>query len=306
MAVNVSVFNLENYPNNPKTVVVDMSELVPYGNGGEDTWVFSAVTSATASGGAAIQRLYINHTKFGYAKSSGLKTGPYDVTSLQRHLKVAIDEDIASGVEIALAVSALPLGGDAIAVDLQNKINATASAGGTKVGNLSYLNTVVRYVNGTFEIVSGTAGSLYTGTDRTSVAVADGTTTTGMAAELGFDIPITSEALATNQVKQTSLASAYSSIASTALTVTNAGIVSTGDCIVVTNGTSTVYRGVTTAAGTSITLASGLGVTFAEGSLVQVLGIRDPSGDPPAIYSRIDDYINFAVNSIVNQIDFSR
>src|SRR5688572_1528170 len=109
MAVNVSVFNLENYPNNPKTVSVDLTELVPYGNGGEDAWVLSAVTSATASGGAAIQRLYINHLKFGWAKSSGLQTGPYDVTGSQKHLKIAIDEDIASGAELALTTSDLPI-----------------------------------------------------------------------------------------------------------------------------------------------------------------------------------------------------
>ncbi len=304
MAVNVSVFNLENYPNNPKTVVVDMSELVPYGNGGEDTWVVSAVTSATASGGASIQRLYINHTKFGYAKSSGLRTGPYSITNLQKHLKVAVDEDISSAVEVMLTTSALPLGGDAVASDLQEKINATARSGGPKAGNLSYLNTVVRYVNGTFEIISGTAGEFYTGSDKTSVAVADGASTTGLAAELGFNIPFTSEALASNQVKQTSLASSYSS--GTSLTVTNAGIVSAGDCVVVTDGTSTVYRGVQTVVGTTVVLASGLGTSFASGSLVQVLGLRDPSSEPPAIYSRVDDYINFAVNSIVNQIDFSR
>jgi hypothetical protein len=306
MAVNVSVFNLENFPNNPKTVSVDLTELVPYGNGGEDAWVFSAVTSATASGGAAIQRLYMNHTKFGYAKSSGLSTGPYDITVSQRHLKVAIDEDIGSGVEVALTVSALPLGGDAVASDLQAKINAFARTGGSKVGNLSYLNAAVHFVNGQFEIISGTAGNLYTGVDRTSVAVADGVTTTGLAAELGFNIPFTSEALATAQVKQTSLASGYTGGAGTAITVTNAGIISTGDCIAITNGTTTDFRGVTTAAGTAITLASGIANSYAAGSLIQVLALRDPSGDPPAIYSRVDDYINFAVNSIVNQIDFSR
>jgi hypothetical protein len=304
MAVNVSVFNLEEYPNNPKTVTVDLAELVPYGNGGEDSWVLSAVTSATASGGAAIQRLYINHTKYGYAKSSGLKSGPYDVTNVQKHLKIAIDEDVGSAVEVALTVSALPIGGDAVARDLQNKINATARTGGAKAGNLSYLNAVVRFTNGTFEIVSGTAGQNYTGADRTSVTVIDGVTTTGLASELGFDIPFSSETLAGYQVKQTSLASGYSS--GTSLTVTNAGIVSTGDCIAVTDGTNIEYRGVQTALGAAITLASGLSNTYAAGSLVQVLALRDPSGDPPGIYTRVDDYINSAINSIINQIDFSR
>lgn len=304
MAVNVNVFNLENFPNNPKTVSVDLTELVPFGNGGEDVWVFSAVTSATASGGAAIQRLYMNHTKFGYVKSSGLKTGPYTVSAGQRHLKISIDEDIGSGVEIALTANDLPLGGDAVASEIQTKINAVARPGGSKFGNLSYLNATARFVNGQFQIISGTAGDLYTGIDRTSVKVIDGLTTTGLAAELGFDIPFTSEALASAQVKQTSVSVNYAG--GTSLTVTNAGIVSTGDCIAITNGTTTDFRGVTTAAGTAITLASGISNSYDAGSLVQVLALRDPSGDPPAIYARVDDYINFAVNSIVNQIDFSR
>lgn len=304
MAVNVSVFNLESYPNNPKTVTVDLSELVPYGNGGEDVWVLSAVTSATASGGAAIQRLYMNHTKFGYAKSSGLKPGPYSVTTSQRHLKIAIDDNIEDGVEIMLNSSTLPLGGDSVASDLQSKINNLAIPGGARAGNLSYLNTIVRHVNGAFQIISGTAGEFYTGADRTSVAVADGTTTSGLAAELGFNIPFTSERLAGYQVKQTSLSAGYTS--GTALTVTNAGVVSSADCIAVSDGTHTEYRGVQSVAGAAITLASGLAYPYASGSLVQVLTLRDPSGEPPAIYSRIDDYINFSVNCIVNQIDFSR
>ncbi len=304
MAVNVSVYNLENYPNNPKTVSVDLTELVPYGNGGEDAWVLSALTSATASGGAAIQRLYINHIKFGWAKSSGLKSGPYDVTNVQRHLKVAIDEDIGSAAEIALSVSDLPIGGDAVAKDMQTKINALALTGGAKAGNLSYLNAIVRYVNGVFEVISGTASSLYTGVDRTSVVIADGTTTTGMLSELGFDIPFTSQSLATTQVKQTSLASPYSSGLS--LSVVNGALVSNGDCIAITDGSNTAFRGVQTVVGNTLTLASGIGNSFAAGSLIQVLGFRDPSGEPPPIYTRVDDIVNHGVNSIVNQIDFSR
>lgn len=306
MAVNVTVFDLENFPNNSKTVTVDVSELVPLGNSGEDTWVFSANTTATASGGASIQKLYVSNTRLGWAKSSGLKSGPYDVTGSQRHLKVAIDEAIGNGVEIGLDSSALPLGGDTVAKNLQRKINNTAKTGGAKEGNLAYLNASVEYTDGRFKIVSGNTSSDYTGSDRSSVAVADGTSTTGLAAELGFDIPITSEELAGDPVKNTSLASEYDPSGSNRdLTVVNGGLISAGDCIALTDGSNTEFRGVENAVSTAVTLNSGTNNTYAAGSYVQVLRLQDPSSTPPPAYEKIDDLIKFGISSIVNQIDFS-
>lgn len=303
MATNISVFDLDNYPSNPKTVTIDLTELVPFGNNGEDTWVISAVTSATASGGVAIQRIYLRHLRLGWAKSSGLNAGPYNITITKRHLKVAIDEDIGSGAEIALDVNALPLGGDAVAINMQAKINALASSGGAKAGNLSYLNAVVVFENGVFKIVSGTASSLYAGTGKSSVAVADGTTTTGLAAELGFDMPTTSEVLASTQVKQTSLSSEY--VSGTSLVVASPTAVATGDCVAVTDGVTTEYRGVECAVGGNVTLSSGMANGYAAGSLVQVLRMQDSSGEPPPIYSALDDVVKFALSSIANQINFA-
>lgn len=303
MAVSVTVFDLDNFPSNPKTVSVDLTELVPYGNSGEDTWVFSAITTATASGGASIQRLYLSNTKFGWAKSSGLPSGSYTVSVGQKHLKVAVDEDISGAVELVLDTNALPLGGDAIALDIQTKLSATAQSGGAKAGNLSYLNAVCNYTNSVFEIISGTASSLYTGTNRSSVAVADGVSTTGLAAELGFDITFTSESLASTQVAQTSLAADYTS--GTSLTIVNSGAVSEGDCLAVTDGTNTEFRGVESAVGVAVTLSSGLANPYSTGALIQVLELQDPVGDPPPAYTNIDDYIKFSIASLVNQIDFS-
>jgi len=302
MAVNVSVFDLVNFPNNPKTVTVDITELVPFGNGGEDTWVFSAITSATASGGAAIQRLYISETKFGWAKSSGLNSGPYDVTVSQQHLRIAIDEDIGGAVEVSLDENALPIGGDAVAKDLQTKISATAHVGGAKEGNLAYLNATVNFTNGAFEVVSGTASSTYTGTDRSSVSIIDGVTTTGLSAELGFDISFTSESFAASPPPRTSVASDYTS--GTAITVVDS-VITGGDCIAITDGTNTEFRGVESGFGTAITLSSGFANGYSTGSFVQVLQLQDPAGVPVSGYSNIDEQIKFAIASLVNQIDFS-
>jgi hypothetical protein len=304
MAVNVSVFDLVNYPNNPKTVTVDITELVPYGNGGEDTWVFSAITTATASGGAAIQRIYISQNKVGWAKSSGLKQGPYTVNASQKHLKIAIDEDIGSAVEITLDENAVTIGGNAVAKDIQAKLSATAMTGGDKAGNLAYLNAVCRFVDGAFEIVSGTTSDVYTGSTRSSVAVADGTSTTGLAAELGFDITFTSEELASNPPVQTSLA-AMASAAATSLTVTTAGVVAEGDAIAITDGVNTEYRGVESSIGSIVTISSGIDNGYAAGSMVQVLTMQDPAGKPVSAYETLDDVVKFSIASLVNQIDFS-
>lgn len=305
MAVNVSVFDLVNFPNNPKTVTVDLTELVPAGNAGEDAWVFSAITTATASGGAAIQRLYIRNTNFGWAKSSGLNAGPYSITSGQKHLKVAIDEGIAEAVEIVLDTSAQSIGGNAVAIDIQTKISATAETGGAKEGNLAYLNATVTFVDGVFQIISGTADKAYTGSTRSSVDVADGMTTTGLAAELGFDIVFTSENIAANPPVKTSLATDYTT-PSTAMTISDSGSVAGGDVIMVTDGTNTEYRGVESGAGTAVTMSSGLGNSYLTGSYVQVLKLQDPAGKPVSGYTAVDDHVKYAIASIVNQIDFSR
>ena len=303
MAVNVSVFDLVNFPSNPKTVTVDLTELVPAGNGGEDTWVFSAITTATASGGAAIQRLYISDTKFGWVKSSGLRQGPYSVTAGQKNLRIAIDEGIADAVEIELEVSASLISRQAVANDIQTKLNNTARTGGAKEGNLAYLNVVVRFANGYFEIISGTASDVYTGTSRSSVEVADGTTTTGLAAELGLDVTFSSETIAGDPPATTSLSVDYTT--GTGLTVTTAGIVSTGDCLAITDGTNLEFRGVESSIGATITLSSGLANTYSSGTLIQVLKLQDPAGQPAPAYPNVDDVIKQSISSIANQIDFS-
>jgi len=304
MAVNVSVFDLENFPSNPKTVTVDLTELVPFGNSGEDEWVFSAVTTATASGGAAIQRLYIRRIKFGWARSSGLSQGPYDVTGSQQHLKVAIDEAIGSAVELTLDTSGTALGGDAVAKDIQDKLNAAASPGGPKAGNLSYLNATCIFENGVFKIVSGSTSEFYTGSSRSSVDVADGSTTTGLAAELSFNIVFTSESFVSDPPKQTSLAANYTGGAA-GMTMATPNLVVAGDCIAVTDGTNTEYGGVLTSVGDGVVLCSGLVNSYSSGSLVQIMRLQDPTGEPSPAHTTIDDFIKFSIASIANQIDFS-
>lgn len=304
MAVNVNVYNLESFPNNSKIVTVDLSELVPYGNNGEDAWVLSANTTATAAGSAVIQKMYISDTKWGWLKSSGINSGPYTINASQQNLRISIDEVIGSGAEITLATSALQLGGDTVAKDLQSKISSLALAGQVKEGMLSYLNVSVEYKNGRFIIISGTASSDYVGADSSFVEIADGVTTTGLAAELGFDIVFSSQTIAGEPVKSTSLTAVHTA-PSADITVAAPGVLAVNDCVAILDGVNKEFRHIDSIAGSVITLNANLANSYGVGTLVQVMDVRDPTGIPSPAYETIDEYIRFSLASLINQIDFS-
>ena len=103
MAVNVTVRDIVNYPGGtPKTVTVDVIQIVPVAGSpleGDEIWVSSATTSATASGSAAIESIFKNEMKRGWLRSSGLITGNIDIPATAK-MKVAIDEVIGNGVDI--------------------------------------------------------------------------------------------------------------------------------------------------------------------------------------------------------------
>ena len=91
MVVNVSVFDLQNFPDNPKTVTIDHLQVVPLGGGGDEKWVLSSSTIATASGSTTIQDIFIQDMKIGYSMSNGFDQGPFTVTGTQNTLQVSID-----------------------------------------------------------------------------------------------------------------------------------------------------------------------------------------------------------------------
>jgi hypothetical protein len=67
MAVNVTVYDLENYPDNSKTVTVDQKTVVPLGYDGDEQWVLSFTTTAYSDNTArtAIQDIYVTEMKAG-------------------------------------------------------------------------------------------------------------------------------------------------------------------------------------------------------------------------------------------------
>lgn len=302
MAVNVTVRDIDNYPGNSKTVTVDLNQLVALGGGGDEVWLASASTTATASGSATIQPVYINENMLGWSKSTGFNQGPYTINASQNTLKVSIDGGTAR--TITLSNQDNPVTGEAVAADMQEKIQVLAVTGGLEAGNLSYKNATVEFSNGRFVIKSGAVNDSYTGTDRTSVAVTVGDSN-NVATHLGFFAPIESYTIAGRSVKETYVAFQYTVSSGTVLAVNNGTVASTGDCIAVTDGTNTEYRYVSSAVASTITLNTAMSNSYAANSRVQVLREQDPASTPVSVFVTVDDAVRFALASITNQLDFS-
>jgi len=313
VAVNVTVRDIVNFPGGTaKTITLDITQIVPVGGDpleGDEIWVTSAVTTATASGGGSIENIFKNQMKRGYIESSGLAGSVFNIPA-SAQMKIAIDE--AGGVDIALTEANNVLGVD-IATELEAAIKAEAEVGGggAKLGNLSYLNAQVRFSNGKFIIESGSVASSFTGTGRSSVALSapDGPFTDALRAELGFDIATTSEGLAGRQLVETDLTAAYSS--GFLLTVTSTANLNAGDAFEVLDGTNTSIALVSGTISSSVfrfTAVSGveLGLdnTYALGSLVRKLHPVNVA-DPVSVVDTVDELYRFSIDSIVNQIDFS-
>ncbi len=194
MATNITVYDIINYPNNSRTVTVDLKKVTPTGEDGDEKWVLSATTTATASGSAAIQDTFVDFSNVGFCKSSGIPTEPFTINGSQLTMKIAVDEAIGSAATINLTIADTPITGDSVAADMQNQIQALTITGAAKAGNLSYLNTKCTYENGRFVITSGSLASAFTGAARTSVAIASGDTN-DVSAALGLDINFSSEFL---------------------------------------------------------------------------------------------------------------
>lgn len=313
MAVNVTVRDIVNFPGStPKTITVDIAQIVPVGGSpleGDEVWVSSATTAATASGGGAIQSIFKNSMKRGWLRSSGLITGNITIPASAK-MVVAIDEAIGSGLEITLTAGNNLLPAD-VAQDIESKIVAQAriGQGGSKAGNLSYLNCQVRFNNGKFEIEAGTVSDKFTGTGRSAVKVGAPSSGTDIRATLGFNITTDSETLASRQLVETDLTSAYSS--GDTLTVRSTAGLSAGDAFVLLDGSNTntaMVSGVVSASVVRFTAVSGMGLglanTYATGALLRKLHQVDVT-DPVSAVISVDQLYRFGIDSIVNQINFA-
>ena len=104
MAINVTVRDIVNFPGGTaKTITLDIAQIVPNGGTpeGDEIWVTSSTTTATASGGGAIQSIFKNQMKRGFLRGVPPATALLDIPATAR-FKVALDELIAGGIDIEL------------------------------------------------------------------------------------------------------------------------------------------------------------------------------------------------------------
>lgn len=321
MATNVTVYDLENYPDNSKTVVVDQKTVVPIGYEGDEQWVLSFTTTAYSDNTSrtAIEHMYVREMKCGWIKSSGLVGNIFTIGSSTKTLKITMDK--STGYYIQL-MEGNNLKGDAIATDMETKIRAIPDGGAwnstaDSAYELSYRNASVEFEDGKFWIVSGSMERYYTGddVDRSSVEVTYSGVDTCYQV-LGFDLPISSKTLAGTGVKEVLVSSTYTAGAAT-LSVNSGSGVTVADALMITDGTNTDYfTAMSGTTDTSIAIATvgvqgynGIAYTYTvSGTLhakVQILREQDPDGVPSQYYDTVDGVIRHGIKSIANQLDFS-
>lgn len=303
MVVNITVYDLDNYPDTSKTVTVDIKQVVPLGAGGDERWVATAYTSATASGSSAIQDMFIRSFKLGWCKSTGFNQGPYTINASQNTLQVSINGSAYRSV--ALTNQTTAIAGEAVAADMESQINALAAVGSAEAGNLAFKNAKVDFSSGRFTIKSGSASTSYTGSSRTSVSVSAGALN-DVSVHLGFFAAVLSKDLAAREINETYLTFPYTS--SSGLTLVDVNSVtgfSAQDCFAITDGTNTEYRYVSSASGSTINFNAALTNNYASNARVQSVRIQDPDVTPVSVFTTIDDAVTYAISSIVNQINFA-
>jgi len=309
MARNITVYDLENYPDNSKTVTVDQQSIVPTGYGGDEQWVLSFTTNAYSDStlNTAIQDIYVQEMKTGWYKSSGLVTigSTIAISSGSKVLGLNIDN---SSQTYYIELTEENYGPDALADHIEDQIRAIPDSylWSSNDNPLSYKNAQVAYYNGKFKIVSGTVDEFYSGTDRTSVDVTYSGADT-LYYDIGFDLGIGSYGVAATSVKE-KLVTTSCGPTSTAIVINTMVGLAAGDPIAITDNTNTDYiiaqAGTTTS---NIVIISGsLNNSYtANRAKVQRLRIQDPDQQPVMYHSEVDSIMRWGVMSISNQIDFS-
>ncbi len=317
MAINVTIRDIVNYPGGTaKTITLDIAQIIPNGGNpeGDEIWVTSATTNATASGSAAIENIFKNEMKRGFLKGVPPATSLLDIGATSG-FKIAIDEAIGSGVDIVMTVGTNLLPDD-VAQDIEDQIRTSAEigAGGGKEGNLSYLNAQVRFINGAFNIESGTVTERFTGSGRSSVAIDAPDSGTDLSETLGLHLTVSSELLAARQLAETALASAYTS--GDILEVTSTAGFASGSPLQIrdtTNSQIVLISGAGVADGLTASqirfvsvsgVTLGLASTYLAGAQIRKYHDIDVA-DPVSAVSTVDQLYRYQIDSMVNQIDFS-
>ncbi len=313
---NVTVYDLDNYPDNGKTVTVVLSSVVPTGQEGDEKWVISCSTTgySNITARTAIQKLYVRDIKAGWAKSSGLEGSIFTVASGSKTLGIKMDA-ITNTYYIVLEEGS-NLSGDSIAADMETKIRAIPDSGAWQAGDsgyeLSYMNSSVDFDNNRFKIASGSMGSYYTGASRTAVLVTASGVDTAHA-DLGFDLGTNSQTMAGLVPKEVALGAPYTTNTSP-MTIGAGTNVSAGDALYITDGTYEDYfTAISGTTDTSVVVATssvhnyiGVANSYTAGEAkVQVLKYADPEVVPVPYYTDIDGLVRFGIKTMANQLDYS-
>lgn len=309
MATNITVKDLDNYPDISKTITVDQKTLVPTGAQGDEKWLLSFVTTAYSDNAAltAIQDIYVQEFSTGWLKSSGLVdlSGGIIIDSLSKSFRINIDN---SGVyDVILTEDTYTL--TSLADHMQSVIRAipTTSGSGWSASDdqLSFINAMVEY-DGKFKIISGNVSEFYTGNSKSAVHVqASGVDT--LYKDLGFNLGTNSEDIATRDVKE-SLVITSCGPTSSAIVVNTMTTLTSGDPIAIIDSTNTEYfiaqYGTTP---TNIVIVSGTLTNSYTGTeaKVQKLRLQDPDQEPVNYHSTVDSIMRWGIMSTLNQIDFS-
>ena len=290
MATNVTVFDLQNYPDNSKAITVDQSQVVPIGYEGDEQWVLTFVTTAYSdnTNTTAIQDIYVQEIRAGWAKSSGLvgTGGKFTLGSSSNVLGIKMD---ASGQYYVELEEGTNVTGDGIASDMEEKIRAVPDSYLWDSGDdsLAFKNASVEYEGGKFKIISGSVSPYYTGVNRSSVTVTVSGGDTCYEV-LGFNLGIDSETVAGISAAEVSLGASYSAD-NTPMTIGAGTSVAVGDCLMITDGTNTDYfTALSGTTDTSVVISTTVGNNFAGvmnsytagDTKIQLLREQDPDQMP--------------------------
>lgn len=161
MAISETVYSPD-YPNNSKTVTIDIVQRVPTGAAGDEKFILYIYTTAYSNNTArtAIDPVFMYNMRRGWCE--GFSMGA-SVTLAGTGLMVALDED-GDGVQISTATGSYP--GSTIASQIQDALRYTAISGvrAASSNRLSYLNCQCLFQDGRFRIVSGSVKDSYNNT----------------------------------------------------------------------------------------------------------------------------------------------
>ncbi len=321
MSLTIDTQDLDNYPGIVKTVTIDNEKLVPVGYDGDEQFALSYSTSAYSDNTdfTSIQTLYSTDLKVGWHKSSGFagSSGKFALDSTHNSLKIKLDTTVSGSdgngyytIVLDYDDGGLPLTGEAIATDMEDKIRDLTLVTADTGYSLAYRNATVEFTENKFWIFSGTMGRYYTGISRSSVDIID-TTVSGCLALLGFDIGWRSESLSAVTPTESLVTTDYT-VGDTTLYIQSGTGFSAGDCMYITDGTNSNYFVAVSATDDTDVEVTASGTTgsitnnyTASVSKIQILREQDPDGEPKLYYDSVDKINRHGLELIMSQIDYS-